>query len=80
MLKSFGRLIKPEKGRNSIVDDTRWVMAFAVTIIHSFACATEFRALAKMSRLRTDFWAKFTWISAQPYFNVIGIDGFFTIA
>lgn len=78
--RSVNCLIKPPEKRNAVVDDIRWIMAFTVVIVHSFACATEFRAIAKISRLKTDFWNKFQWFIAQPYFNVIGIDGFFAIA
>lgn len=73
-------LAPPTRQREGSVDDVRFVFAGMVTVLHSMACAIEFRTFAKILRLRTDFYDKFTWFLLQPFFNVVGIEGFFCIS
>ena len=70
----------PTQERIASVDDMRFIYAGMTTVIHSMACGIEFRAFAKIIRLRTDFYDKFTWFTLQPLFNFVGIEGFFCIS
>lgn len=70
---------KPTSDRMDAVDDIRYIFAIATTLIHSFACAVDFRVMAKISRLEWDFQSKFYEFWMQPFFNTLGIEAFFCI-
>ena len=73
-------IAQPTHKREGSVDDMRFLLAGMATVLHAMSCAIEFRAFAKILRLRTDFYDKFTWFSLQPFINLVGIEGFFCIS
>ena len=69
-----------ESNRVDMVDNIRFMFAVVTAGLHSIGCAIEYRGMQKMSRMKPDFEARFTDLSIQPFFNVVGIEAFFCIA
>jgi hypothetical protein len=83
LVHNMNQLLAPARShskREGSVDDIRFAFAIVTTLVHASACGLEFRSFAKIFRLRTDFYDKFKWFMLQPFFNVVGIEGFFCIS
>ena len=83
LVRNFKQFLSPPEEKRKqfdYVDDMRFAVAIGVTAIHSYACGLELRILPKMFRLDTDFYSKFSWLSLQGLFNIVGIEVFFCLA
>ena len=68
-----------ESNRLEVVDEIRYMWALTTAMIHSYACATDYRVMPKIARIEAEYKSKFSIFWLQPFFNTVAIEAFFCI-